>query len=241
MKNTFVLAGLVAASLAASIAVAPALASVLADYLQVESVDVNTDADGLDAEFTTAADIPQGDDAVGSAFGYGVLTDQGTDAVMVTTTHAGVLDSETQNGDPNDPIWHNHYVRLGTVPQCDGVSANSTGVIDITFEQPGDVEVSGQTADLNDLPNSFSGTNALTNASMSSSPGSNVQNGASFNLVPVFDGDALQAVCVNDISAFDATVEDATDDGDDDTTDSDDSDDTTDSDDSDSDSDDGDN
>lgn len=65
------------------------------------------------------ADIPQGDDAAGSAFGYGLLTDQETDAIIVTTTHSGVLDSETQNGDASDPIWHNHYVRLGLVAQCD--------------------------------------------------------------------------------------------------------------------------
>lgn len=221
MNNTFVLAGLVAASLAASIAVAPALASVLADFLQVESVDVDTNADGLDVEFTAEAEIPQGDDAVGSAFGYGVLTDQGTDAVIVTTTHAGVLDSETQDGDPNNPIWHNHYISLGPVAQCDGVSANSTGVIDITFEQPGVVDVAGQTADLNSLPNSFSGTDALTNAPMSSSPGNDVQNGASFNLIPVFVGDALQAVCVNDISTFGATIGAPTDDDDDEPTDDD--------------------
>ncbi len=212
MKNTFVLAGLVAASLAASIAIAPALASVLVDYLQVESADVETSEDGLDAEITVGADIPQGDDAAGSAFGYGLLTDQGTDAVIVTTTHSGVLDSETQDGDASDPIWHNHYIRLGPVAQCGSISANSTGVIDLTFEQPGDVEVDGQTADLTGMPNSFNGTNALTNASMSSSPGNNVQNAVSFNLVPVFEEEALQAVCVNDISAFDATVGATTDD-----------------------------
>ena len=212
MKNTFVLVGLVATSLAASIAIAPALASVLADYLQVESANVETSEDGLDAEFTAGADIPQGDDAVGSAFGYGLLTDQGTDAVIVTTTHSGVLDSETQNGDASDPIWHNHYIRLGPVAQCEGLSANSTGVIDITFEQPGDVEVEGQTADLTGMPNSFNGTNPLANASMTSSPGNNVQNAVSFNLVPIFEGEALQAVCVNDISAFDATVSATTDD-----------------------------
>jgi len=232
MKNTFILAGLVAASLAASVIVAPALASVVADYLQVQSADVETSEDGLDAEFTAGAEIPQGEDAVGSAFGYGLLTDQGTNAVIVTTTHSGVLDSETQEGDPNNPIWHNHYVQLGPVVQCDGQSANSTGVIEITFEEPGDVEVDGETAGLTGLSNSFNGTNALTNASMLSSPGNNVQNAASFNLIPVFEGEALQAVCVDDISTFDATVSGTTDD---DTTDDDTTDDTTTNDDSDND------
>jgi hypothetical protein len=202
MKSVLYLTGLVAVSLAASVALAPALATVLADYLQLESAEVETSSDGLNAEFTAEADIPEGDEAAGSAFGYGLLTDQGTDAVIVTTTHSGVLDSETQNGDATDPIWHNHYVELGPVPQCEGVSTNGTGVVELTFEQPGDVEINDETAELTEMPISFNGTNALTNASMTSSPGNNVDNAVSFNLIPVFEGESLQAVCVNDISAF---------------------------------------
>lgn len=135
-----------------------------------------------------------------------MLTDQGTNAVIVTTTHSGVLDSETQNGDATDPIWHSHFVRLGLVAQCEGISANGTGVVEITFEQPGDVEINDETAEVSEIPTIFNGTNALTNASMSSSPGNNVENAVSFNLIPVFDNSttvaSLQAVCVNDISAF---------------------------------------
>jgi hypothetical protein len=135
-----------------------------------------------------------------------LLTDQGTNAVIVTTTHSGVLDSETQNGDATDPIWHNHFGRLGPVAQCDGIRANSTGIVEITFEQPGDVEINDETAEITEIPTSFNGTNPLTSASMSSSPGNNVENAVSFNLIPVFDNStttaSLQAVCVNDISAF---------------------------------------
>lgn len=40
MKSVLYLTGLVAVSLAASIALAPALATVLADYLQLESTEV---------------------------------------------------------------------------------------------------------------------------------------------------------------------------------------------------------
>ncbi|MFZ1875657.1 MAG: hypothetical protein WAU25_01345, partial [Nitrososphaeraceae archaeon] len=78
MKSVLYLTGLVAVSLAASVALAPALATVLADYLQLESTEVETSSDGLNAEFTAEADIPEGDDAAGSAFGFGLLTDQGT-------------------------------------------------------------------------------------------------------------------------------------------------------------------
>lgn len=58
-----ILTGLVAASVAASITLAPALATVLADYLQLESVEVETSSDGLNAEFTAEGEIPEGDDA----------------------------------------------------------------------------------------------------------------------------------------------------------------------------------
>jgi hypothetical protein len=87
-----------------------------------------------------------------------------------------------------------------------GDRTNGTGVVEITFEQPGDAEINDETAEISEIPTSFNGTSALTNASMSSSPGNNVENAVSFNLIPVFDNStttaSLQAVCINDISAF---------------------------------------
>ncbi|MFY9964832.1 MAG: hypothetical protein WAK50_03760 [Nitrososphaeraceae archaeon] len=77
-------------------------------------------------------------------------------------------------------------MELGPVPQYEGVSTNGTGVVEITFEQPGDVEINDEAAELTEMPVSFNGTNALTNASMTSSPGKNVDNAVSFNLIPVF-------------------------------------------------------
>ena len=52
----------------------------------------------------TKASIPE--DGSGGAFGYGIIT--GTGVVIVTT-----LDSEAQNGNANNPVFHNHYVKLG--------------------------------------------------------------------------------------------------------------------------------
>jgi hypothetical protein len=63
----------------------------------------------LDAFLTTHGIIPENGE--GGAFGYGLLTAWG-DSITVTTTHAGVLDSETQGGDANNPIWHNHFVQF---------------------------------------------------------------------------------------------------------------------------------
>jgi hypothetical protein len=63
----------------------------------------------LEAFLITHGLIPENDE--GGGFGYGLLT-AGGDSIIVTTTHAAVLDSEAQGGSANNPIWHNHFVQL---------------------------------------------------------------------------------------------------------------------------------
>ena len=71
--------------------------------------------DELNARLTTEGEIPTYENE--EAFGYGILTEDG-DAILVATTHPGVLDSEEQNY-ILDPTWHNHFVRLGDdVERC---------------------------------------------------------------------------------------------------------------------------
>lgn len=139
--------------------------------------------------------IPE--NGAGGAFGYGLLT-AGGDSIIVTTTHAGVLDSETQGGDANNPIWHNHFMHLveGKTGLCDGLEIDT-----ITFEQPGAVNIRGPTASLSDIPSSFTGTDALTMAPLILSPGNNIEQTVSFKLDPKFNQmtGALEAVCVTDI------------------------------------------
>ncbi|MCI0563062.1 MAG: hypothetical protein MN733_31680 [Nitrososphaera sp.] len=69
------------------------------------------------------------------AFGSGILTSDG-DAILVATTHGGVLDSEDQSF-TMDPIFHNHFVRLGEVPDC----GSDPGVVDISWQSPGRVVI----------------------------------------------------------------------------------------------------
>lgn len=129
------------------------------------------------------------------AVGYGLITDKGTDAIIVSTTHGGVLDSETQD-DANDPIWHNHIVKLGSVPQC----GENPGVIDITFEEPGDVKINNTELAITDAPAVFSGTHSLTKEKLNFIPGTNLQKVVQFELEPIFGSDSnLQAVCVKNI------------------------------------------
>lgn len=73
--------------------------------MDVINADVNVKPnDRLDARVETAGEIPE--DGSGGAFGYGILSNDG-DAVIVATTHGGVLDSEEQD-DASDPIMHTH-------------------------------------------------------------------------------------------------------------------------------------
>src|SRR4029079_5838338 len=60
------------------------------------------------------ASIPK--DGSAGAFGYGIITDQGV--LIVTTNHKGVLDSEAQHGDANNPVFHNHYGTLRADNRC---------------------------------------------------------------------------------------------------------------------------
>jgi hypothetical protein len=150
---------------------------------------------GLNAFLITHGLIPQNGE--GGAFGYGLLT-AGGDSIIVTPTHAGVLDSETQGAIKDNPIWHNHFVQLTTGKSglCPAEEIDT-----ITFEQPGSVEISGRIASLLGIPGTFSGTNALTNTPVTLSPGNDVEQAVSFTLEPHFDSSgALLAVCVNDIT-----------------------------------------
>ncbi|MGD1835199.1 MAG: hypothetical protein ACPKQO_05710, partial [Nitrososphaeraceae archaeon] len=96
----------------------------------------------------TRGEIPT--DGSAGAFGYGVVLSNGK--AIVTTTHAGVLDSEDQQN-ILDPIWHNHFVKLDTANQaCLDEGLSGVAVADITFESPGEVIIDENTALLKNLP-----------------------------------------------------------------------------------------
>ena len=115
-----------------------AYAGVIPPYLNIQSSTIFENPSEVSVKINVLSDpIPTGP---GFAHGTGALTD-GT--LIVTTTHSGVLDSETQGGDANNPIPHNHYVNLvSTVDDlsigndCDDQGA-SARVGSLSFESPG--------------------------------------------------------------------------------------------------------
>jgi hypothetical protein len=173
---------------------APALAQALESFLIIEKAEVSANGE-LEATLITEGLIPT--DGSEGAFGYGILTDDG-DSILVATTHAGVLDSEEQNY-ILDPSWHNHFVRLGEVAEC----GEDQGVVDITWQSPGQVEINDNIASISGVPtDEFEGWHSVTGEDLSMTLGEDVSNVVSFRLDAVFDEEAgLRAVCVTDITA----------------------------------------
>jgi hypothetical protein len=173
-----------------------------ADYLDIDKAVVGKTAKNVQAILQAHGHIPK--DGSGGAFGYGILTSQGLNAIMVSTTHAGVLDSEDQRN-ANDPRWHNHYVSLGVDPT--GPCESDPAVTSITFQSPGEVVVNKNKAIMSNLPAKYTGTDALTGNPLTLNPGTNVKNVVSFVLEPIFDDEKeLEAVCVTNIQPADKVI-----------------------------------
>src|SRR5918995_2326687 len=193
MNDKITLGLLVVAGFIGTVVAAPVLATTVESFLVIERARVTVDDEELRARLTTEGDIPT--DGSEGAFGYGILTEDG-DAILVATTHAGVLDSEAQRF-MEDPIWHNHFVKLGDVEQC----GEDQGLVDITWQSPGEVGIDDNIATISDVPtDEFEGWDSITGEPLSMTLGEAVSEVISFKLDPVFDEeDGLEAICVTDI------------------------------------------
>ena len=196
MDDKITLGLLIAVGFIGTTVAAPALAQAVESFLNIEKAEVAANGE-LEATLTAEGLIPT--DGSEGAFGYGILTEDG-DAIVVVTTHAGVLDSEEQSS-MEDPTWHTHLVRLGDVAEC----GEDQGVIDITWQSPGEVEINDNIASVSGVgTDEFEGSNSITSEDLTMRLGEDVSNVVSFRLNPIFDEQAgLQAVCVTDITAAD--------------------------------------
>ncbi|MDQ4014664.1 MAG: hypothetical protein M3136_02750 [Thermoproteota archaeon] len=172
-------------------------------FLTIERAIVSIDGD--DDELTTELDvegllIPT--NGTEGAFGYGILTDEG-DTILIAHTHTRVLDSEAQRF-IEDPIWHNHFVKLGDVEQC----GEDQGVVDITWQSPGEVGIDDNIATISGIPtDEFEGWDSITGEPLSMTLGEGVSEVISFKLDPVFDEeDGLESVCVTHIRSAEEEV-----------------------------------
>src|ERR671923_138098 len=192
MDDKITLGLLVVAGFIGTAVAAPALAQAVESFLNIEKAEVAAN-DELEATLTAEGVIPT--DGNEGAFGYGILTEDG-DAILVATTHAGVLDSQEQRF-IEDPTWHTHLVRLGDVEQC----GEDQGVVDITWQSPSEIEINDNIARISGVPTTdeFEGRDSITGEQTSMTLGEAVSEVISFKLDPVFDGDGLEAVCITDV------------------------------------------
>ena len=179
----------------------PVFASTAESFLTIERANVLTnDDDDFTIELTVEGLLIPTNGTEGT-FGYGVLMDEG-DTILVTHTHPGILDSEAQSF-IEDPVWHNHFVKLGDVEQCE----EDQGIIDITWQSPGVVTIDDNAARINDVPtDEFEGWDSITGEPLSMMLGEDVANVISFKLYPVFGENGLEAVCVTDIRSAEEEV-----------------------------------
>ena len=179
----------------------PVFAPTAESFLTIERADILEDDD----DERTISLIVEGllipTNGTEGAFGYGILTNE-RDAILVAHTHRGVLDSEDQRF-IEDPIWHNHFLKLGDVEQC----GKHQGVIDITWQSPGEVRINNDSASVSDIPtDEFEGWDSITGEPLSMTLGEDVGDVISFRLDPVFGDDGLEAVCVTDIRSAEEQV-----------------------------------
>ncbi|MDH3657679.1 MAG: hypothetical protein OEM77_06040 [Nitrosopumilus sp.] len=183
------------------------IADAMGNFLDMKKVTVKTDSSEVEkAIFLTKGQIPT--DGTGGAFGYGYITDASLSAIAVTTTHDGFYDSETQDENNPGPIWHNHYVSL--IQDDTDIACSGLQVENISFQEPGDVDVWNKVASMEDIPYYFAANHSLTNDLVVYNADPNIGAAVSFTIDPV-DADGvtittiedLAAVCINDVAFID--------------------------------------
>jgi hypothetical protein len=117
-------------------------------FLKIKEAVIKPHDVGLSAILKTHGLIPQNGEK--GAVGYGLITDQGLSAVIVGTSHKGVLDSVAQNSNADNPVWHSHFVRLEVISE--GNCGTNPEVTAVTFQEPFDLEIDGMNAHFNDVP-----------------------------------------------------------------------------------------
>lgn len=185
--------------------------------LTIDTADLFENESHISAKINVFENIPPLVDcpACSGAFGTGVIT---TGTLAVTTTHPGVYDSELQLADnPMDPgsssIEHNHYVNLmnpanqGCIDAVMSMPAPAAvfEIDTISFQSPGIAMWPENMYKIWEVPKASPPgvyTDALTGSDLDYVLGSLTGTGfgdyvvVAFDLLPIFTGPNLDAVCV---------------------------------------------
>jgi hypothetical protein len=191
--NTKFLLGISLTAAAVMILTSPAIAEALDDFAAVAKADKKT----IDAVIISEDDVLEA-----GAYGYGVITDAGLEAILVTTTHGGIQDSAAQS-DKDDASFHNHYVAL---KEAESTGCDTLEVVDITWDAPGTVAVIDNVA-VFDGPTKFKSTHSLTGDKVQFNTREPVMAVVAFDINPVdsdgnttLDPAELAAVCIENVT-----------------------------------------
>jgi len=128
----------------------------------IDMAQVQDNGNIVDLEIWAPFEIP---DPAFSPSGYGVITgtNGGNPALLVTTSHSGVCDSETQTLVTCEGLWHQHHVVLVADPLCDNLSGVKFRVQHLSFESPGVTSPPGGTEHISfwNAPRSEMATDAI--------------------------------------------------------------------------------
>lgn len=161
----------------------------------------------MKVSWSTQAQIPT--DGSAGAFGFGIISDGNIEAVLVATSHVGVLDSEAQVN-ATDASLHSHYVALQKTEDgsklCEGLEIRN-----ITFEEPTRDMVfmnsENNKVRIMNTPYQFNGTDSLTGEDISFYASDDVTDVVSFTIEPILDeDDTILAVCINDVQFMDRFI-----------------------------------
>ena len=187
-KTTTILAISLAAVFALSMVALPLAEAAGHLVLDKSKIDMNSDVIKK-AEIKTAGTIPEINTAP-SFFGYAVITDG---VLVAATTHDGFYDSETQDMDAPDGIWHTHMVKATDETEC----ASGLAVAKISFEENGKVKVSKNKIKFSDISrDALDLTNALDTTAEEFQLGQPNGVVASFTISTVGAGETFE-VCLN--------------------------------------------
>ena len=198
MTKTKTIMGISLAAIFAVTMIASQTVSADGSHLDLIESEIKMNSDAItEAEIETAGDIPE-INTDPSFFGYAIVTDG---VLVAATTHNGFFDSETQDEENPDGVWHVHMVEATTDTAC----ASGVAIARVSFEENGTVEVEDDEIEFSDISrDALDLTNALTGDVEEFKLGQPNGVVASFTISTVGAGETFE-VCLDNLNPLEPT------------------------------------
>lgn len=164
----------------------PTIASASGGFMTIDKAQIAAKNNKIkELEIKADGHIPT---KVGTLIGYGVLTTGGNPALVhatVATSHGGApfADSALQKGNPNNPVWHNHYVEMRLDLACPvGEAGLQLSVMDLSFTSPGKVNADGKELTMKNLPLGSIATTSVVSGTHTFVTGTAINTAVAFGL-----------------------------------------------------------